>query len=163
MSKFIEGLAILEKSFGHNKDNIVNIATIDLEPGELGQPRPAVRSVDAYYEDGTFYIITNAKSNKIQQVEKNDEVSLSATFEDSDGQVWLTSRAKGENLGHVLKPENAYIRKKLRSAFAVWYDAVNNEQDPHCCFMAVHLTHGIINVNHFTTLYHMDFVGKTAE
>ena len=36
--------------------------------GENGMP--CVRNVDAYYEDGAFYVITYALSNKMKQIEK---------------------------------------------------------------------------------------------
>lgn len=36
--------------------------------GTDGKPRPVVRSVDAYYEDGKFYVVTHGKSNKMQQI-----------------------------------------------------------------------------------------------
>ncbi|MCQ4991473.1 pyridoxamine 5'-phosphate oxidase family protein, partial [[Clostridium] symbiosum] len=38
----------------------------------------------------------------------------------------------GKNLGWVLEPQNTEIRKKLRSAFADWYDMANNENDENC-------------------------------
>ena len=47
---------IMNERFG--KDNIIALATVD---GDM----PAVRNVDAYYEDGAFYIITYALSGKI--------------------------------------------------------------------------------------------------
>lgn len=53
------------------------------------------------------------------------------------------------------------IRVKLREAFSSWHDMVNNEKDESCCFLAIHLTKGILNINHWEKLYHMDFVNKT--
>ena len=163
MNKYEEGMAILEESFGSGKDNVISLATIALDLNADGKPRPAVRSVDAYYEDGVFYAITYATSNKMQQIAENNEVSISATFENESGQVWFTANAVGENLGWVLKEENAELRTKLRKAFAFWYDFANNENDPNCCYLAIHFKKGVINKNHFQTLYHMDFASKTAE
>jgi uncharacterized pyridoxamine 5'-phosphate oxidase family protein len=68
--------------------------------------------VDAYYEDSTFYVTTNAKSNKMQQIAKNPEVSISSCSE------MFTASGIGENLGWVLDPKNADLRNKLRTAFA---------------------------------------------
>jgi hypothetical protein len=155
MNKYEEGMAILEEKFGNNKDNIIALATIADGPAASGKPRPVVRDVDAYYEDGAFYVVTWAKSTKMLQIEQNSEVALSVCGE------WFNAGGTGENLGWVLEPKNADIRAKLRAAF-VWYDSVNNENDENCCFLAIRLTNGIININHHEKLYHMDFVNKTA-
>jgi len=156
MNKYEEGMAILEEKFGNNKDNIIGLATIALEAGAGGKPRPVVRDVDAYYEDGVFYSVTWAKSTKMQQIAQNNEVGIAVCFE------WFTASGIGENLGWVLDPKNAELRTKLRSAFAKWYDMANNEKDENCCILAIRLTKGIININHFEKLYHMDFINKAA-
>jgi len=155
MSKYEEGLKLIEEKFGNGKDNIVSLATIAQEPGADGKPRPIVRDVDAYYEDGVFYVTTHEKSNKMQQIAENSEVSIAVCFE------WFTANGIGENLGWVLDPKNAEIRTKLRRAFAKWYDIANNEKDEGCCILAIHLTRGTLNINHWEKLYHMDFVNKT--
>lgn len=114
-----------------------------------------VRTVDAYYEDGSFYVVTHAKSNKMQQIAQNPQVSIAGH------QEMFTASGVGENLGWVLKPENADIRAKLRTAFAGWYDLANNEKDEGCCILAVRLTKGTLNVNHWEKLYFLDFANKT--
>ena len=73
----------------------------------------------------------------------------------------FTANGVGENLGWVLDPKNAEIRTKLRTAFSEWYDMANNEKDENCCFLAIHLTKGTLNINHWEKLYHLDFVNKT--
>ena len=156
MSKYEKGMEILEEKFGNAKDNIIAIATIALEAGSNGKPCPIVRDVDAYYEDGSFYVVTWAKSTKMQQIAQNNEVAIAVAFE------WFTSSGIGENLGWVLDPKNAEIRAKLRTAFAKWYDSANDEKDENCCILAIRLTNGIININHHETLVHMDFANKTA-
>jgi len=154
-SKYEKGMAILEEKFGNGKDNIVGLATIALGTAAGGKPRPVVRDVDAYYEDGAFYVVTWAKSTKMQQIAKNSEVAISVCLE------WFTASGIGENLGWVLDPNNAEIRAKLRAAFE-WYDKVNNENDKNCCILAIRLTEGIININHHETLVYMDFAKQTA-
>ena len=156
MSKYDEGMAILEEKFGNGKDNIIALATIALESASDGKPRPSVRDLDAYYADGTFYAVTYAKSTKMQQIAKNSEVAIAVALE------WFTSEGVGENLGWVLDPKNAEIRAKLRTVFAKWYDMANDENDENCCILAIRLTKGIINVNHFEKLYYMDFANKDA-
>lgn len=154
MSSFEEGFKLLTDMFGNGKDNIISLATIAREQSAGGKPRPVVRGVDAYYEDGSFYITTNAKSNKIQQIEQNQEVSIASLSE------MFTAGGTGENLGWVLDPKNADIRSKLRTAFAAWYDSANNENDKNCCILAIRLTKGTLNINHWEKLYYMDFVNK---
>jgi general stress protein 26 len=154
MGEFEEGLRLLDEKFGNYKDNIISLATIAREPGNGEKPRPAVRGVDAYYEDGVFYVSTNAQSNKMKQIEQNPEVSICSATE------MFTASGLGENLGWVLDPKNADIRGKLRKTFAAWYDMANNEKDPNCCILAIRLTKGILNINHWEKLYHMDFLNK---
>ena len=113
------------------------------------------RQVDAYYEDCTFYIVTYGKSNKMLQIEQNAEVAVALSSE------MFTAMGVGESLGWVLDPQNAEIRTKLRTAFANWYDMANNEKDENCCILAIHLTRGTLNINHWEKLYHLDFVNKT--
>ena len=57
MSKYEEGLKIIEEKFGNGKDNVIALATIAQELSGDGKPRPVVRDVDAYYEDGVFYVV----------------------------------------------------------------------------------------------------------
>jgi len=156
MNNYEKGLAILEEKFGNSKDNVMGLATIALEPNSEGKPRPVVRDVDAFYEDGAFYVITYSKSTKMQQIEQNKEVAIAVNFE------WFTASGIGENLGWVMKPENAEMRTKLRKAFEKWYDMANNEKDENCCILKICLANGIINLNHHETLIYMDFVNKTA-
>lgn len=155
MNQYEEGLQLIEEKFGNGKDNLISLATIARKSGANGKPRPIVRDVDAYYENGTFYVTTYAKSNKMLQIAENPEVSISVCSE------WFTACGIGENLGWVLDPKNAEIRTKLRTAFAKWYDAANNEKDENCVILAIHLTTGTLNVNNWGKLYHLDFVNKT--
>lgn len=154
MSMFEEGFKLVEEKFGNGKDNLISVATIAREPGEGGRPRPVVRCVDAYYEDGTFYAVTYAKSNKMLQIAQNPEVSIASS------QEMFTANGTAENLGWVLSPQNSGIRAKLREAFSSWYDMANNEQDENCCILAIRLTKGTLNVNHWEKLYFMDFENK---
>lgn len=89
------------------------------------------------------------------QIEQNAEVSVALSSE------MFTAIGVGKNLGWVLEPQNTEIRKKLRSAFADWYDMANNENDENCCILAIYLTKGTLNINHWEKLYHLDFVKKT--
>ena len=63
-----ETKALMEERFGH--DTILALATV-----EDGVPH--VRSVDAYYEDRAFYIITYGLSNKMRHISKNPVTAVS--------------------------------------------------------------------------------------
>lgn len=156
MSKYEEGMKILTERLGNGKDNVIALATISLETGDGGRPRPCVRDVDAVFEDGVFYVTTYALSNKIKQIENNPEVSISANFED------FHSSGIAKNLGWVLDPSNAELREKLRKAFSEWYDFANDESDQNCCILAIYLTKGVLRIDHGVMFYHFDFVNKTA-
>jgi hypothetical protein len=154
MSKYEEGLKLIEERCGNNKDNVISLATIATEPNADGNPIPIVREVDAYYEDGVFYAVTYGKSNKMQQITQNKEVAFSVNFQ------WFSGNGIGENLGWVLDPKNAELRTKLRTVFAAWYDLANNENDENCCILAVRLTRGTVIKDHGAVRYDMDFVNK---
>lgn len=53
---------LMDERFGH--DNIIALATIDAGI-------PYVRNVDAFYEEGAFYVITYALSNKMNHIAKS--------------------------------------------------------------------------------------------
>ncbi|MCH4886610.1 pyridoxamine 5'-phosphate oxidase family protein [Acidaminobacter sp. JC074] len=156
MDKYLEGLEMIEASCGNGKDNIIALATIAIEDSSNGNPRPFVREVDAYYEDGVFYVTTWGKSNKIMQVEHNEEVAFVVC------QEGISGSGIGKNLGWVMDPKNAELRLKLRKAFANWYDHANNEEDENCVIMAIEMTRGAIFRDEGKIVYNLDFINKRA-
>jgi len=99
--------------------------------------KPYVRAVNAYYENGAFYIMTDASSGKMKQMEANPEVAIC-------GQL-LNARGIAENIGHVLKPEHDELMKTLRVALAEWYSYGNvNEEDPDTVILKVTLTQATV-------------------
>lgn len=120
--------AILTERFG--KDTLIALAT-----AENGMPH--VRTVDAVYIDGAFYVVTYTLSGKMQQIGKNPVVAICAE--------WFTAHGIAENMGHVLHPENQRIMDILRTAFASWYDnGHTNEADPNTCLLKIGLTDGVL-------------------
>ena len=154
MSKYEEGLKLIEETCGNDKDNMISLATIAMEPNCDGKPRPYSRDVDAYYEDGVFYIVTYAKTTKMRQIEQNSEVAFTVCGESISG------NGIGENLGWVLDPKNAELRTKLRKVFAAWYDYANNEKDENCCILAIRIKKCTIVKDHGAERYYMDFMNK---
>ncbi len=123
-----EAEQIMIERFG--KDTVIALATVENEI-------PFVRSVNAYYEDGAFYIITNALSNKMKQIEKNPAVAIAGD--------WFTAHGRGVNLGYWRKKENHVIAKKLESAFAEWIDNGHNDlADENTVILCVQLTDGLL-------------------
>jgi len=123
-----KAMTIMHQRFG--KDSLIALATLD------GQ-RPSVRTVDAYYENGCFYVITYALSGKMQQIAACPQVAVSGD--------WLTGHGVGENLGHVLLPQHKAIMGRLRSAFAAWYGNGHvNEDDPNTVLLRIALTDAVL-------------------
>lgn len=95
-------LRILKERFG--KDNVIALGTMN---GDY----PAVRDVDAYYEDDAFYVITYALSSKMKQIGINNKVAICGE--------WFTSTGKAESLGYFGKEENKEIALKLKKSICV--------------------------------------------
>ena len=119
---------IMIERFG--KDTVIALATV--EDGV-----PYVRSVNAYYENGAFYIITYALSNKMRQIENNPIVAISGE--------WFTAHGNGINLGYFKGEENRLIAKKLKNAFSEWIDNGHNDfDDKNTIILCVKLTDGLL-------------------
>lgn len=130
---------IMDERFG--KDNIIALATVDAD-------LPYVRNVNAFYEDGAFYVITYALSNKMRQIEQNPTVAIAGD--------WFTAHGKGINLGYFGKAENKNIAEKLKKAFYTWIDnGHNNFDDENTCILCIQLTDGVL-FSHGTR-YDIDF------
>ena len=130
---------LMKERFGH--DNLIALATSE-------DNIPMVRAVNSYYEDGSFYVITYALSNKMKQIEKNPTAAICGD--------WFTAHGTGENMGWIRTPENDAIAAKLREAFASWYDnGHTNEDDPNTVILRVRLTNGVLF--HHGTRYDIDF------
>ena len=119
---------LLAERFG--KDSLIALATVE-------DGIPHVRTVDAVYLGGAFYVVTCSLSGKCKQIAKNPTVAISGE--------WFTAHGIGENLGHVLLPENKAVMDILRAAFAAWYDnGHTNEADPNTCLLEIRLTDGVL-------------------
>ena len=138
----MEAQEILKERFGH--DTLLSLATVDGD-------QPFVRTVNAYYEDGAFYVITHGLSNKMKQIAKNPRVAVSGD--------WFTAQGVGVNLGYFGKAENRELAETLRWAFAAWIDNGHNDfSNENTCILCVRLTHGVL-FSHGTR-YDLDFTGE---
>ncbi len=76
------------------KDTVLALATV-----ENGVPH--VRNVNAYYENGAFYIITYALSGKMRHIESNPRVAVAGE--------WFTGHGTGDQSGTLGEKENHQI------------------------------------------------------
>jgi len=130
---------IMDERFGC--DSLIALATVS-------GSTPSVRAVNSYYEDGCFYVITYALSRKMQQIAANPAVAICGD--------WFTGHGIGENIGHILAPENADLADKLRTVFDEWYSNGHiNESDPNTCILRIRLTEGVLLSD--GTRYEIDF------
>ena len=111
---------IMMERFG--KDTIIALATTE-------NGIPYVRYVNAYYENGAFYIITHALSNKMKHIKDNPVVAIAGE--------WFTAHGKGVSLGYFGKKENC--------VFAEWIDNGHNDFDnENTIILRVELTDGLL-------------------
>lgn len=119
---------IMQERFG--KDNVMALAT-----EENGVPY--VRYVNAFYENGCFYVITYALSNKMKQIAKNPTVAITGE--------WFTAHGKGSSLGFIGKPKNREMEEKLKAVFASWIgNGHTNLQDENTILLRIELTDGLL-------------------
>jgi uncharacterized pyridoxamine 5'-phosphate oxidase family protein len=158
MSKYENAMKLMEVRCGNGKEEVISLATISLSPNAEDNPRPAVRMVCAYYENGIFYVSTDARKNKILQIEKNNEVSVC-------GLGWYTFQGRAENLGWVKDEKNAEIRAKFKKIFQ-WFDEVGDEDNPNSIVLRITLTEGTIIDNpekYDAKQYAINFINKTVQ
>lgn len=118
----------MKERFG--KDTVMALATME-------NGMPSVRYVNAYYEDGAFYIITNARSGKMRQIKKEPRVALAGE--------WFTAHGMGIDLGYFGKEENRGVAEKLKQVFSQWIDNGHNDLgDENTIILCVKLTDGIL-------------------
>jgi len=126
LSKEVE--EILVERFG--KDSVIALAT-------TVDNVPYVRYVNAFYDEGAFYVLTYGLSNKMKQIEKNPVVAITGD--------WFTAHGNGVNLGYFGEEENKHIAMKMREIFAEWIDNGHiNFDDVNTCILRIELTQGVL-------------------
>ena len=130
---------ILIERFG--TDNIIALAT-------TVDNKPYVRSVDSFYENGSFYVLTHGLSNKMKQIHQNPSVAIAGE--------WFTANGQGINLGYFGDKENKKIAKKMLVIFSEWINnGHNNFEDKNTCILQIKLTDGVLFSQ--GTRYDIDF------
>ena len=139
MKRTEETEKILTERFG--RDTLIALAT-------ESNGTPYVRTVNACYEDGAFYIITHALSNKMRQLAQNPAAAIAGE--------WFTAHGEGADLGWFNKPENSAMAHRLRAAFSAWIDNGHNDfDDENTCLLRIQLKSGLLFSN--GTRYEIDF------
>ena len=134
-----EARQLMNERFG--KDRLIALAT-------AVDGMPYVREVNAYYEDGAFYIITYALSDKMKQIAQNPIVAISGE--------WFSAHGHAENLGWICEPANHALAERLTAVFAGWINnGHTNFVDPNTIILRVKLTHGVLFSQ--GTRYDIDF------
>ena len=134
-----EAEGILNGRFGH--DSLIALATI-------GQGIPYTRTVDAFYFDRAFYVLTHALSNKMRQIAENPVVAISGD--------WFTAHGNAKSLGWFCEESNRDIAAKMKRVFAQWIDNGHNDfDDRNTCILRIDLTEGTLFSN--GTRYDIDF------
>ena len=130
---------ILIERFGN--DNIIALAT-------TVNNKPYVRSVNSFYENGSFYVLTYGLSNKMKQIHQNPCVAIAGD--------WFTANGQGINLGYFGDKENKKIADKMFVIFSEWINnGHNNFEDKNTCILQIKLTDGVLFSQ--GTRYDIDF------
>ena len=112
---------ILIERFGN--DNIIALAT-------TVDNKPYVRSVNSFYENGSFYVLTYGLSNKMKQIHQNPCVAIAGD--------WFTANGQGINLGYFGDKENKKIADKMFVIFSEWINkGHNNFEDKNTCILQI--------------------------
>lgn len=117
---------IMKERFGRNR--LIALAT-------AVDGIPYVRNVTAYYEGGSFYIITDARSEKMKQIAKNPTAAVAGE--------WFEGHGTCVNLGYFGAPENRETAEKLGAAFGKWIHDIHVDlSDENTVLLRVKLTDG---------------------
>ena len=129
-----EAERIMAERFG--RDSILALATVE-------DGAPYVRQVNAYYEDGSFYVITWGLSDKMRQIGKEPHVAVAGD--------WFTAQGRAVNLGWFGQEGNAKLAQRLREAFASWIDNGHNDfSNENTVILQIELASGLL-LSHGTT------------
>lgn len=139
MNAFDQSITVLEELFSRNREFV--LATVR---GGV----PAQRVVDAFYDDGAFWFLTHAQSNKVEEIRCNSHVSLCREFHNFNG----VARFVGE------QPS---VKRRLDKPHEPWYFIPSDHRARSMCYIRVELSHAFFHKDGVG--YKVDFAAKTAE
>ncbi len=89
---------------------------------------PSVRSVDSFFYEDSFWVVTDLSCNYVKQIQKNPKVMIS---DGGHNRFWCDAVITG----HPLDSVNLSIREVYLQVFHHWYKEVNNEALKTVCFI----------------------------
>ncbi|MDX9807017.1 MAG: hypothetical protein RBS87_00475 [Acholeplasma sp.] len=89
---------------------------------------PTVRSVDSFFFEDSFWIVTNLACNYVKEIQSNPFVMIS---DGGHNRFWC----KAVVTGHPLDEINLPIREVFLKVFHHWYKEVNNEALTSVCYV----------------------------
>lgn len=91
---------------------------------------PSVRSVDSFFHEGSFWIVTDTRCNYVKEIMANENAMIS---DGGHNRFW----SKAVVTGHPLSEQNKEIRNVFLEKFSHWYKEVNNEDLDTVCYVKV--------------------------
>lgn len=114
---------VLLERFGG--DSVIALAT------SIGDA-PRVRMVNAHYESGRMYVVTDARSAKMRALSINPRCAIAGE--------WFTAEGAGRSLGAFKAAANAALAERLRRAFADWIDNGHSDlASENCVILEIRL------------------------
>ena len=139
MTVFEKSVAVLGELFAQSSEFV--LATVR---GDV----PAQRVVRAFYDDGAFWILTHARSNKVQEIEHNSSVSLCREFHVFSGSA------------HFMGEEQTEPALWNRPAER-WYFIPSDDKAEEMGYLRVNVKRAFFHKDGVG--YKVDFAAQTAE
>jgi general stress protein 26 len=133
-------LDIIQEKYQH--DSIVLVVTAK-------DNVPTVRSVDSFYYQGSFWIVTDLNCNYVKEIQSNPYVMIS---DGGHNRFWC----KAYVTGHPLDTVNINIREVFLKVFHHWYKEVNNEAIPSVCYIKVTPYKGYVHKKKIGYTFNLD-------
>lgn len=134
---------IMQENFGH----VVEMCLASCVDNNV-----TVRDLNAYYNDGKFYILSKASNSLVHDIAVNPRVGLCH----GSHNIYGTARS----LGHPLESKNAALRKLLKKQFSLNYDEYVTEHDKEMRIVEVTVTQAETYSRYHR--YEIDFVKGEA-
>lgn len=124
----------------YSQDTVLLIAT-------ASDNVPSLRSVDTFFYEDSFWIVSGLEANYVQEIKNNPFTMI------SDG-GHNRFRCEAVVTGHPLDEQNLEIREVFLQMFHHWYKEVNNEDLKTVCY---------IKVTPYKGYFHKDKVGYSFD
>lgn len=110
---------------------------------------PTVRSVDSFFFEDSFWIVTNLACNYVKEIQSNPYVMIS---DGGHNRFWC----KAVVTGHPLDEINLPIREVFLKVFHHWYKEVNNEALDSVCYVKATPYKGYVHKDKIGYTFNLD-------